>query len=64
MLKAWLLFCKYRINHSSARGFFIRKLPTGAGERSAAMRRADAGAGAPDEPTVRCFGNSGTVVYI
>ena len=28
------------------------------------MQRTDAGADAPDEPTARRFGNSGTVVYI
>ena len=40
------------------------EIPTGAGTVSATMRRADAGADAPDEPTARRFGNSGTVVYI
>ena len=45
-------------------GLYGIKLPTGAGARSAAMQRTDAGADAPDEPTARRFGNSGTVVYI
>ena len=45
-------------------GLYGIKLPAGAGARSAAMQRADAGADVPDEPTARRFGNGGTVVYI
>ena len=45
-------------------GLYGIKLPAGADLRAAAMRRDDAGADAPDKPTDRRFGNSGTVVYI